>query len=48
MMQFLLTHWHCVVPVLAIAALVLLRNRAKKMKSGGNTAGNIPPVKKSL
>jgi hypothetical protein len=37
-MDFLLTHWHCVVPVLAIAAVLLISNRDKKKdhKEGGS------------
>ena len=34
-MDFLLTHWHCVVPVLAIAAVLLLRNRGEKKDKDG-------------
>jgi hypothetical protein len=30
MMEFLLTHWHCIVPVIAIAAVLFLRGRNKK------------------
>ena len=29
-MDFLLSHWHCIVPVIAIAAVLLLQNRKKK------------------
>ena len=30
MMGFLLSHWHCIVPVIAIAAVLLLQNRSRK------------------
>jgi hypothetical protein len=29
-MELLLTHWHCVVPLIAIAFVLLLQNKAKK------------------
>jgi hypothetical protein len=29
-MDFLLSHWHCVVPVIAIAIVLLLQGRGKK------------------
>jgi hypothetical protein len=29
-MDFLLSHWHCIVPVLAIAVVLLLQNRGRK------------------
>jgi hypothetical protein len=28
-MEFLLSHWHCIVPVLVIVVVLLLRNRGK-------------------
>ncbi|MDR1626458.1 MAG: hypothetical protein LBT33_07940, partial [Spirochaetia bacterium] len=33
-MAFLLAHWHCIVPVIAIAVVVLLQNRGKKKQDG--------------
>jgi hypothetical protein len=29
-MDFLLSHWHCIVPAAAIAIVMLLRSRGKK------------------
>ena len=29
-MEFLLSHWHCIVPVIAIGLVLLLRGRGKK------------------
>jgi hypothetical protein len=29
-MDFILSHWHCIVPVIAIAAVLLLQNRGRK------------------
>jgi hypothetical protein len=29
-MEFLLSHWHCIVPAAAIVAVMLLRGRGKK------------------
>jgi hypothetical protein len=29
-MELLSTHWHCVVPLIAIALVLLLQNKAKK------------------
>jgi hypothetical protein len=29
-MGFLVSHWHCIVPVIAIAVVMLLRGRSKK------------------
>jgi hypothetical protein len=29
-MDFLLSHWHCIVPVLVIGAVLLLQGRGKK------------------
>jgi hypothetical protein len=32
-MEFLLAHWHCIVPVIAIAAVMLLQNCGKKKQN---------------
>jgi hypothetical protein len=29
-MEFLVSHWHCIVPVIAIAVVMLLRGRGNK------------------
>ena len=29
-MGFVLSHWHCIVPVIAIAAVLLLQSRGRK------------------
>jgi hypothetical protein len=29
-MDFVLSHWHCIVPVIVIALVLLLQNRGKK------------------
>ena len=29
-MGFVLSHWHCIVPVIAIAVVLLLQNRNRK------------------
>jgi hypothetical protein len=29
-MELLLTHWHCIVPLIAIALVLLLQNKAKE------------------
>jgi hypothetical protein len=34
-MEFLLGHWHCVVPALAIAIVLILRNRAGNRAADG-------------
>jgi hypothetical protein len=31
-MDFLLSHWHCIVPLVAIAVVMLLRNQKDKKK----------------
>jgi hypothetical protein len=31
-MNFLFAHWHCILPILAVAGLILLQNRGKKRK----------------
>ncbi|GMO52703.1 MAG: hypothetical protein Pg6C_18510 [Treponemataceae bacterium] len=33
-MDFLLSHWHCIVPVLVIGAVLFLRGRDKKNQEG--------------
>lgn len=35
-MQFLLSHWHCILPVLAIAAAMFFMNRGKPKKKDQN------------
>jgi hypothetical protein len=33
-MDFLLSHWHCVVPMILIGAVLLLKGRGKKNHDG--------------
>lgn len=32
-MDFLLSHWHCIVPVIAIGVVLLLQSRGKKNRN---------------
>jgi hypothetical protein len=34
-MEFLLSHWHCIVPAIVVVAVSLLMNRKKKTDSEG-------------
>jgi purine-cytosine permease-like protein len=41
LMQFLLSHWHCILPVLAIVAAIFFMNRGEsKKKDQNNKAGS--------
>jgi hypothetical protein len=34
-MEFLVSHWHCIVPMIAIAVVMILRGRGGKNQDGG-------------
>jgi purine-cytosine permease-like protein len=36
MLQFLLSHWHCILPVLAIVAAIFFMNRGESKKKDQN------------
>jgi hypothetical protein len=33
-MDFVLSHWHCIVPAILIAVVLLMKNRGKKNQEG--------------
>ena len=35
-MDFLFTHWHCILPVLAIGAVIIFMNKNKKKNDSYN------------
>ena len=44
-MEFLLSHWHCILPVVGIAvAMFLMRNKNKEKKDGHHTLNDTAVV----
>ncbi len=39
-MEFLLSHWHCILPAIAILVAVILMNRGKAKKADDSHAGD--------
>lgn len=46
-MQFLLSHWHCILPVIGIgAAFFFLREKPKEKKNDHGSTGNQQDINK--